>query len=206
MKQKVNVLLCDRCPIGGESRATRTVAFGLDGSSWQIDVCEKHGDDLDRQIGSWSRLGREVDSAATRQHFSGEYVDTARRLAELRSKQSAQDRAAAPPREPEPEPELPVPVLVSTRPVKMSVPHDGFPWVFTEHARARLEERGIDILDALWAATEPTTVRPGREGAQIRTRGTTKVVVDGRNGQILTVATRDELGREDGSTQTAANQ
>ena len=61
MAQKVQVLLvCDLHD--DETEGTETVAFGLDGSSYEIDLCEEHAgalrDDLASYVGAARRAGR----------------------------------------------------------------------------------------------------------------------------------------------------
>ncbi|MCW2778382.1 MAG: hypothetical protein JWN17_2107 [Frankiales bacterium] len=61
MAQKVQVMLvCDLHD--DETEGTETVAFGLDGSSYEIDLCEEHAaelrDDLASYVGAARRAGR----------------------------------------------------------------------------------------------------------------------------------------------------
>jgi hypothetical protein len=61
MAQKVQVLLvCDLHD--GDVEGTETIAFGLDGSSYEIDVCEKHAAELRDAyapfVGAARRAGR----------------------------------------------------------------------------------------------------------------------------------------------------
>ena len=71
MAQKVQVMLvCDLHD--GEVEGTETIAFGLDGSSYEIDVCDVHAAELRDAyapyVGAARRAGR---SAATTQRRSG---------------------------------------------------------------------------------------------------------------------------------------
>ena len=71
MAQKVQVLLvCDLHD--DEVEGTETVAFGLDGSSYEIDLCDEHAgelrDDLASYVGAARRAGR---SSAPSQRRSG---------------------------------------------------------------------------------------------------------------------------------------
>jgi hypothetical protein len=68
MAQKVQVLLvCDLHD--GEVEGTETISFGLDGSSYEIDVCDDHAaevrDAFATYVGSARRAGR-VAAAAGR--------------------------------------------------------------------------------------------------------------------------------------------
>lgn len=61
MAQKVQVLLvCDLCV--SENEGTETLAFSLDGSSYEIDVCADHGaevrDTMASYVGAARRAGR----------------------------------------------------------------------------------------------------------------------------------------------------
>jgi hypothetical protein len=69
MAQKVQVLLvCDLHD--GEVEGSETVAFGLDGSSYEMDVCEQHAAELRGAfapyVGAARRAGRPAASPAQR--------------------------------------------------------------------------------------------------------------------------------------------
>ena len=69
MAQRVQVLLvCDLHD--DEVEGTETVAFGLDGSSYEIDVCDDHAAELRDAfapfVGAARRAGRSAGSAASR--------------------------------------------------------------------------------------------------------------------------------------------
>jgi Lsr2 len=73
MAQKVQVLLvCDLHDdsSGDEVEGSETVAFGLDGSSYEIDVCEEHAAELRDAfapyVGAARRAGRGPAASATR--------------------------------------------------------------------------------------------------------------------------------------------
>jgi hypothetical protein len=74
MAQKVQVLLvCDLHD--DEVEASETVAFGLDGSAYEIDVCEQHGAELRDAfapyVGAARRAGRSPLSPAQRRGGRG---------------------------------------------------------------------------------------------------------------------------------------
>jgi hypothetical protein len=74
MAQKVQVLLvCDLHD--GDVEGTETIAFGLDGSSYEIDVCEQHGAQLRDAyapfVGAARRAGRGGSSPQRRGGRSG---------------------------------------------------------------------------------------------------------------------------------------
>ena len=69
MAQKVQVLLvCDLHD--GEVEGTETIAFGLDGSAYEIDVCEAHAGELRDAyapyVGAARRAGRTPGAPAQR--------------------------------------------------------------------------------------------------------------------------------------------
>lgn len=69
MAQKVQVLLvCDLHD--DEVEGVETIAFGLDGSSYEIDACEQHAAELRdafaRYVGSARRAGRPAAGSAAR--------------------------------------------------------------------------------------------------------------------------------------------
>ncbi len=74
MAQKVQVLLvCDLHD--DEVEGTETVAFGLDGSGYEIDLCEEHAaelrDDLASYVGAARRAGRSGAPAQRRSSSGG---------------------------------------------------------------------------------------------------------------------------------------
>ena len=85
MAQKVQVLLvCDLHE--GDVEGTETIGFGLDGSSYEIDVCDDHGaalrDAFAPYVGAARRAGRTPQrAAAPRRARAGKTGD---RTAEIR--------------------------------------------------------------------------------------------------------------------------
>ncbi len=74
MAQKVQVLLvCDLHD--DETEGTETVSFGLDGSSYEIDLCEEHAatlrDDLASYVGASRRAGRSGAAGPRRSSAGG---------------------------------------------------------------------------------------------------------------------------------------
>jgi len=73
MAQRVQVLLvCDLHD--NETEGTETIAFGLDGSSYEIDVCDQHGaqmrDAFASYVGAARRAGRSSSDSSSRQRGS----------------------------------------------------------------------------------------------------------------------------------------
>lgn len=65
MAQEVLVrLLCDV----GESRheATGTVTLGVSGNTYDLDVCDKHGEEFDRAMAKWVSVGRRTTNGTGR--------------------------------------------------------------------------------------------------------------------------------------------
>jgi hypothetical protein len=63
MAQRVQVLLvCDLHE--GDVEGTETITFGLDGSSYEIDVCEAHGKELRDAYAPFVGAGRRAGRAA----------------------------------------------------------------------------------------------------------------------------------------------
>lgn len=59
-------LVCDYCAMTdkGVERASRTRRWGLDGEGFEIEVCEKHDDQLSRDLDSWRRASRKAGTKA----------------------------------------------------------------------------------------------------------------------------------------------
>lgn len=89
MAQKVQVLLV--CDLHGDTsdevEGTETISFGLDGSSYEIDVCDAHGSELRDAfagyIGVARRAGRAVAGPA-RKARPGTKAGANQRVAEIR--------------------------------------------------------------------------------------------------------------------------
>jgi hypothetical protein len=80
MAQRIQVLLV--CDVhGDETPGTETITFGLDGASYEIDVCDEHARDLrDRfaaYIGAGRRAGRSQQGGGRRRR-RGSATDAAR--------------------------------------------------------------------------------------------------------------------------------
>jgi len=61
MAQRIQVLLvCDMHD--DETPGTETVTFGLDGASYEIDLCEQHGGQLRERMAPYVGAGRRIGS------------------------------------------------------------------------------------------------------------------------------------------------
>lgn len=172
-KQMVKKRYCDRCPLNKQRPATVTRTFGFDQTFWKADLCEQHDDMLTRELYAWGMLGEPIEEAPTapvRRVTFGRDAEELRRLADLRHRQTQEDRA------------------ITTAP-PITLPLDHGDWHFTEHALERMEEREVDVVDILWACSSPTLRRPGDDhGVFIHERNGTKVVCNPTTKDILTVA------------------
>ena len=87
MAQKVQVLLvCDLHD--DETEGTETVAFGLDGSSYEIDLCEEHAgalrDDLASYVGAARRSGRSGGAAPRKSSGGSKPAKSSSNVSEIR--------------------------------------------------------------------------------------------------------------------------
>jgi hypothetical protein len=184
MKVRVKFKACDRCPIGKQEPATETLRLTLGEASWDIDLCFKHVLELERVVEGWGRLGQTVErTQSSLRLFGEEYTAQQRRTAQQRSQQAEQDRAVAT--------SIDKRTLASPRVVELpkGAPLDGGQYEFTVHARERLVERNVKVVDVLWAASSPEIVTAGdRPGTEVRIRRGTRVVINPKTNEILTVA------------------
>ncbi len=63
MAQKVNIILVDDLD---DSEATETVAFGLDGTSYEIDLNDSHAEELREALAGYIGHARKVPSSGRR--------------------------------------------------------------------------------------------------------------------------------------------
>jgi Lsr2 len=87
MAQRVQVILvCDLHD--GEVEGTETIPFGLDGSSYEIDVCEAHGkalrDGFAPFVGAARRAGRTTGGGQRRAGRGGRSSGGANQVAQIR--------------------------------------------------------------------------------------------------------------------------
>lgn len=65
MAQKIQVMLvCDICE--GGKPGSETIGFGLDGSSYEIDLCDKHAKGLRDSVASYVAAARRAVSGGAR--------------------------------------------------------------------------------------------------------------------------------------------
>ena len=77
MAQKVHlVLTCDIC--GGDKPGDETVSFGMDGATYEIDLCTKHAKQLRDGVASFVAAGRRQSNRAAGRRRSGGSSDRER--------------------------------------------------------------------------------------------------------------------------------
>jgi len=207
MRKAVKVKVCDRCPVGREGPATRSEVISLGGSRFLLALCEDCGRKLDREFFAWARLGEQLEEGQQASRLiSAEYMAEARRVAELRAKQVHEDKSKEVTAQAEADraaaeaqmakvlatdgsmraDEL---MLAAGAPLDSSLPAEAGQWSFTEHARERMIQRRITVLDALRAVVLPTIRHGGRTPTTfIHIASGVRVVVDPSIMKILTVA------------------
>lgn len=69
MAKKVTVALVD--DYDGESTATETVTFALDGNTYEIDLSDKHGTEIRDDLRKWIKHARKVSGRTIRRRPTG---------------------------------------------------------------------------------------------------------------------------------------
>lgn len=187
-KRLIKVTVCDRCPVNKQRPATHpNVRFGFGENRWKIALCDQHYDMLSRDLYAWGLLGEEVEET-NKPTFR--QTPELRRLAELRTRQSQEDREIA--RAGRDYSVVAVGSQLVERLGGVDVPHWHKDWYFTQHALDRMEEREVDVIEVLRTCVDPQKSRTAREpGLVIHERGETKVVLNPRTKVIITVALRN---------------
>lgn len=156
--------------------ATHTDRVVLNGFKYDIDLCQKHHDELEATVGRWTELGTlkgqptvfdtaPAPRSITLPQAPRKQVDPV--AEELR-------RAAAMGREP--------------------LPPTAERWLVNDHAAQRMRERGVDLYEVLMAAERPEQDIPApprgpdRPHVRERLRGDVKLFVDVDRAEVLTVA------------------
>ena len=179
-RRVVKFRICDRCPAQREKKATHLdVVLMLGQTKFLLDLCDDHNAELDRVVFGWGRLGTEVEHQA---RFGAEYKERTSRIAELRSAQAETHVKKA----------IPAKGLHLAGPVPEGLPADAVEWIFTPHAKDRMQERKVSAIEVLRAACNPVIQRPGRtDTTMVYEAHGVKVVVDPDTKEILTVARED---------------
>lgn len=166
IKQKI----CDRCL--KDTLASTTEKFSVGDLEYEIDLCEKHADMLQRDLAGWTRVAREKERPTVfgRSPVERE-VHNSIRVEQPRSRASTEPKHYPPIERPE---------------VRVS-------WYLTSHAEERLEERGpvygFERKDVFLAAQAPEEVTPHehRDNRFIYVRGRVALIVNRQDSTILTV-------------------
>lgn len=199
---EVKTRVCDRCPTGKERPATRTENISIGSTRWRMELCEGCGAKLEREIFSWGRLGEQLEDRVGPACRGGYDVEQQRHTAELRAAQTKIDRDAR--------------IEITPDPMMNNIPSTGLPvglpvsagdWIFSQHAIERLTERGVRVIDALRAASQPKVRRPGRgPGVWVQYSNGVKVVVNRQAMRILTVAKETNETEEHDNASRAISQ
>jgi hypothetical protein len=213
---KRQVVTCDRCAFNNVLEASQERRFAIDDRYYELDLCEKHAEMFDRELGGWTRLAAEIDDPYAELHGRGrprsEYFTEqrraeTRRIRELaeRADERARVEVAAAKRAERIDEEERLRRLVEEDPAeaaarraaeeltaRRSIP-GAMKWKLTEHAIDRMELRGYTIYDALLTASQPHKILPDPKGVpnvKIHERSGCRVVLNVRSYDILTVIDR----------------
>lgn len=171
---------CVRCMTPRKAATIERLSYGS--STYQLPLCDQHADKFQLDMFGWSRCGDVVEEFVS---FAPKVEVQERNLGRL-----VVSHLHIPAQAPAPEPEA---VEVPPRPQPR---FDTSPlikaerWSFSQHARDRMEQRGVSEDEALWCAEFPDVVRDGEDGRRVHSRGPIKVVVDPETNVIITVADR----------------
>lgn len=197
-KRLVHVTVCDRCPVNKRKPATHpAVPFGFGENRWKIALCDQHYEMLSRDMYAWGLLATEVeeDAIASRRFHPSNGAEM-RRLAELRTRQAAEDREIALAARDFSVAATGAQVVagLGAKTLLSPIPHDHKDWYFTQHALDRMAERDVDPIDILWACSKPKLSYSGREpGLMVHElENGTKAVVNPSTKTIITVAIKDD--------------
>lgn len=179
-QRAVRQKICDACI--KDTLATSTETFAVGNVDYEIDLCEKHADRLERELSAWARMAREKE----RPTFFGRS-----RVALDNHRNTSVERRAAPRTNSTPErPPMEHPVVKKT-------------WYLSSHAEERLEERGpafgFTRRDVFLCAQAPESVEPNHGGAPdtwIHVRGNVALIVSRIESTILTVMPAEYMQQE----------
>lgn len=158
---------CSRCLFPTPATTISRLAYKR--GRYALPLCEQHADRFTADMISWARCGTILDT----------------RPAVRRLRPTPQPAKTVVPACIAPEP---VPAAPRWNP---SLPIDHDEWTFTSHAQERANARQVTQPEALWAATCPDVVRPGRTpNTALHIRGDVHVVVEPTTKTILTVVNR----------------
>jgi hypothetical protein len=183
-QKRVPIKVCDRCGYGKERPATQTRKFSLDDDHYKIDLCDPHAEMFDRDLGVWSRLGRDDESyQPTARVFTQDAIERERRAAEVRAKS---------------QPELFSPdagdaqIATAMKLVRNSAHADALRWRLTPHAHERAAEREVTVAEVIECAAHPDHVVSSDRGdhSMVHHKGDVRVCVDPKDKVVITVYPR----------------
>ena len=189
-KQVVRYRTCDRCP--GEVPADVIDKVSINGERFDLDLCTRHSLEMAVAIGKWTDHGTKTGDSSTwdRQRPANPVtvdVTSTKKdpvIADLEARREQERRASERTARVKPlrtvlanDPDLP---LTASR------------WHLTTHVQERMEQRSYQLRDVLWAAERPETVTPGKDGIELRRRGTCEVRVDPYSLDIITVVDKGD--------------
>lgn len=186
--------VCNRCIPSKAKEVTVKRTFALDGSWYELPLCDEHAATFDRDLGRWTMIADEIDAPNGRtksEYFTAERRREALRIAELRTKAAnkiasenfAERRRAELDAEAEDRAE---------HEARQTIP-GALNWNLTDHARERMAERGFSIFDTLQAAAQPKqTFRQPWRGpfVAVNQHGDCRVIVNEAEKLIITVMDR----------------
>lgn len=197
VQQRVPIDVCDRCPYGTAKPATAKHVVIIDGEACELVLCEPHDTMFNRDMYTWTRLGKEID-APVRPHirsvtFTEERKEEARRLTQLREKAHADAAMQSYVKQRLAQIDVAIETAEEKR-ERQSIP-GALGWRLTTHAAERMQERGFTVREVLQAAAMPKTVvrQPWRgDHIAIHCYDNCRVVVDDVTKAIITVIDRND--------------
>lgn len=189
-KQVVRYRTCDRCP--GEVPADVIDKVSLNGERYDLDLCKRHSLELAVMLGKWTDHGTKTGNSSTfdRQRPANPVtvdVTSTKKdpvLADIEARREQERRAA--------ERAARVTPLRTVLAGDPTLPLTASRWNLTTHVQERMEQRNYQLRDVLWAAERPETVVPGKDGVELRRRGTCEVRVNADTNDIITVVDKGD--------------
>lgn len=78
--EMIRKLICD---VGERHEASSTLSFGLSGQLYEVDLCDRHAKDFDKDMNKWMTAGRRAQQAQRKRRVStGAVTATAQQEAE----------------------------------------------------------------------------------------------------------------------------
>lgn len=163
--------VCDECD---SEDGVRTNKININGHKYEIDTCRKCADELEDDMRRWTDIGTKTGEPSI--------FDTPRESVRLVLDAGPSFHTPA------------VESAISREQRVEELPATAQRWTLTDHAKERMEERGFNLRDILWAAERPETVLPNknRPGTFSHARGGCVVIVSPDTLSVLTVKYSDQ--------------